>query len=257
MSQSIKMVKPNMYYGNNKDILKKKPYNNDSIYLVTQFFIHKQEERHKEILYCLKQNVTKKYFKKIILLNEKIYTHEEMGLTKEEYEDRVIQIDIVNRMKYSDVLSQVKKLELQGYIAISNSDIFFDESIKNVRKSCLSQRKSVYALLRYEFNTNRKLSQCKLFTFPNSNQPRYDSQDVWIYHTSKMVVNEAMLESSNIELGKPGCDNKISWVFNNLGYICYNVPKNVKTYHYHTTQIRNYGRKDVIPGPYLWLETII
>ena len=38
-----------------------------------------------------------------------------------------------------------------------------------------------------------------------------------------------------------------------LHYKCINVPFNVKTYHNHNTQIRNYGINDVIQGPYLYL----
>lgn len=257
MSQSLRKVGENKYYGNNNDVLKKKPYNNDKIYLFTQYFIHSDAERQKEIKYCLKENVRKGYFSKIYLLNERIYTYEEMGLTEEEFADKVVQIDIVHRMKYADVMRVVERENLQGYITIANSDIFFDETIRFVRKSCLTQRKSVYALLRYEYDVNTKLRQSKIFTFMNSDKPRYDSQDVWIYHTSKMEVNDELMELSDIELGKPGCDNKISMVFNYCGYICYNVPRNVRTYHYHTTQVRNYSAKDVIPGPYLYLEAMV
>ena len=60
-----------------------------------------------------------------------------------------------------------------------------------------------------------------------------------------------MLEDANFEFGKPGCDNKISYIFSNNNYICYNEPLKIRTYHYHTTQVRNYNRNDIISGPYL------
>ena len=72
------------YIQKHKDTLAKQDRNKDNIYLVLQFFIHPDEKRNKELLYCLKQNVRLGLFNKIYLLNERIYTAEEMGLTPEE-----------------------------------------------------------------------------------------------------------------------------------------------------------------------------
>ena len=50
------------------------------IFLIQQFFISDNKERQKEINFCLKENVKNKLFTKIILINEKIYTKEELGI---------------------------------------------------------------------------------------------------------------------------------------------------------------------------------
>jgi hypothetical protein len=242
-----------IYNCKNSDSLNKEDYNEDDIYLVYQYFIHSNDERYREIKFCLKRNIQLNLFKKIILLNERIYTADELGLTDEEMKF-VEQININKRLKYIDVFLQIKNLGLDGYIVFCNSDIFFDKTINNLRKSCLSKSKSIYTLLRFEYNNQHKLDKCKLFKHPRTNKPRPDSQDVWIYHTSQLEITSDLIRNANFMLGMPGCDNKITYVLAQLGYKCINEPYNIKTYHYHSTQIRNYGRKDVIPPPYLYVE---
>lgn len=239
----------------NSDPLKRDPYNNDPIYLCMQFFIHGNPERHKETLYCLKMNVKLGLFKQVILLNERIYTKEELGLNDSEMKC-VMQLSVKKRLTYSTAFKRIKKLNLQGYFVLSNSDIFFDKTIDNLRKTCLDQKKSMYTLLRFEYLKQKRLGYCKLFNHPKTNAPRPDSQDVWIYHSNYHPVDEGLLEQCNFHFGKPGCDNKITYIMTTHGYTCINEPWNVKTYHYHMTQIRNYTRNDVLPPPYLFVEPV-
>ena len=245
-----------IYQIKNTDTLQSDPYNKDNIYLVFQFFIHGNEERNDEIKYCLKRNVKLGLFKNIILLNERIYTHEEMGLDENEM-CSVVQVNIGQRLKYEHLFLHIEELDLQGYVVFCNSDIFFDATISNLHKTCLSEAKSMYALLRFEFNQEADLSECKLFTYPRTDIPRKNSQDVWIVHTKQLVVTDELLSATNFMLGKPGCDNKITLIMQKSGYNCINEPYNIKTYHYHATQLRNYSNKDLIPPPYLFLEPVL
>ena len=52
----------------------------DPIYLIYQFFVHKDVNRHREIQLALKMNVQNPLISKIYLLNERIYTKDELGL---------------------------------------------------------------------------------------------------------------------------------------------------------------------------------
>lgn len=243
-----------VYITKNKDKLKKKPINSDNIYLVIQHFLHSSEERHKEIITCLQNNIKLGLFAKIIMLNEKIYTSQELGINDEDMKF-IKQININKRLTYGECFSQIKSMNIKGYIVLANSDIFFDKTINNVRKSCLSESKSMYSLLRFEYLGHEKLGDCKLFKYSDTNAPRADSQDVWIYHTNNSPSTE-IIKQSNFNLGKPGCDNKVVFILTQNKYICYNVPWNVKTYHNHKTQVRNYGITDLIPSPYLYIEPI-
>ena len=247
--------KVQVYQQKNDDKLAKNPHNDDPIYLVLQYFVHSDKKRHQELQTCMKKNVELGLFEKIILLNEKIYTSEQLGI-KQSQMSSVEQINIKDRLTFSHCFNEIERLQKPGYYVIANSDIFFDKTLINVRKSCLSKEKSLYALLRFEYTNQKKLGYCKLFNHPRTNAPRPDSQDVWIYHTS-FSPNDIIKQQTNFAFGKPGCDNKLPIIFASQGYKCINAPWNVKTYHYHKTQIRNYSQKDTIPDPYLYLHPIL
>lgn len=237
----------------NIDNLNDSPHNNDPIYLVIQYFIHSNETRNKEIQACLKKNIELGIFSKVIMLNERIYSYSELGLDEGDM-NHILQVDISSRLTYSKAFEEIEKLSLGvGYFVICNSDIFFDKTVLNVRRSCLSKRKSLYALIRFEYD-NKDLDKCRMFHY---NIDTCDnSQDVWIYH-SNFKPNNKVKEKSNFHFGKPGCDNKISFVFASEGYKCINTPYNVKSYHYHTSNIRSYTLKDKVPPPYLLLTPVI
>jgi hypothetical protein len=246
----------NIYVFSNNDYLDDEYKNNDDIFLIYQFFIHPSDERNEEIKYCLKRNVELGFFKKIILLNERIYSQKELGLTIDEM-DMILQVNIKHRLKYNSVFTQVNLLKLNGYIVFCNADIFFDKSILNVYRSRLSTKNIIYTLLRFNFNTDDETDKAKLFCFKNDNKPRHDSQDSWIYHTSQLNVTNNLLKDSNFQLGMPGCDNKITFVMSHNNMKCVNEPYNIRTYHYHKTEIRNYSRKDLIYPPYIFVMPII
>jgi hypothetical protein len=206
----------------------------DNIYVFQQFYIPKDDSRKKEINECLKKNVKIRLITKIVLLNEKEYTREEMDLTEAEFK-KIQQIIIIKRLKYSIFFEFAKKFT--GYCLLANSDIFFDETLVNIFKTPLYYEKSCFAQLRIEHNR-------KLFG------PRSDSQDAWLFHSKHLILNT---QHSDFELGMPGCDNKITLVLALNHFKLYNEPFRVNINHLHTSNIRGYSGKDVIPGPYLMI----
>jgi len=237
------------YIQKNRDVLPGKDRNKDNIYLILQFFIHPDDRRSKELIYCLQQNVRLGLFTKIYLLNERIYTCEEMGLTPEEAR-KVKQVDMGSRLRFSNVFQKTKEFNLNGYVVFCNSDIFFDKTILNLRRTILSVSPSFYTLLRFDYNGQTRLGQCSLFG------PRYDSQDTWIFHTN-FLPKKSVWKQADFEFGKLGCDNRFTFVIASNGYACYNEPWTIKTYHYHTSAIRNYNLQDRIPGPYVGVVPIL
>jgi hypothetical protein len=85
------------------------------------------------------------------------------------------------------------------------------------------------------------VSKSKLFG------PRAESNDTWIYH-SNFPLTDQHEKILNIQFGKPGCDNKIAYIYTILGYDVINDPLFIKSYHYHRQQTRDYGFKDKIPS---------
>ena len=213
---------------------------NYKINIFSQFFIHSNKERYIEIIFCLYKNVHNPHIDKIYLLNERIYTVDELGGI---VSDKIIQVNINTRLTYKDVFNYVDKNNINGFFCIINSDIFFDETIKNLHLTNLSEEKYMFAQLRFEYDNKTKNTYI--------NKSNYGSQDTWIFHTNtiKNILNS--IEHFNFMLGKPGCDNKILFILHNLGFKIINYPDLIKTYHYHTSQIRNYTKKDSVPGPYI------
>ena len=216
--------------------------NVDNINIFCQFFIHSNKERQNEILKCLKLNVKNKYITKIYLLNESIYTDEELDISS----NKIVQVDIKNRLKFKDVFDYINDQNIQGYNVIINSDIFFDKTIKRLFKSDIHLNKKSYALLRYEYD-EIDIKNSKLFG------QRGDSQDTWIIH-SNFSIGKKESRVFNFEFGKPGCDNKMIYLMTILGFEVLNDPEYIKSYHLHNSNIRNYSSLDRVLPPY---ETLI
>jgi len=168
----------------------------------------------------------------IYLINERIYTPSELGVTS----DKIIQIDIKQRLKYSHVFKYINDNKITGYNVLINLDIFLDDSLKNLYISGMHLHKTAFALLRYEYN----ISGSHLFG------PRSDSQDTWIIHSNFAVKDSAF----NFQFGMPGCDNKMIYLLNVLGFNISNDPFFIKTYHYHTSNDRTYTIKDRVMEPW-------
>jgi hypothetical protein len=208
------------------------PPTSDPIHLFQQFFLPATPERLAEVRHALLQNVQHEEIESIVLLNERVYTPEELGTDSPKIE----QVVIGRWLKFSDFFTRFKP----GYNVLANADIFFDGTLKNVRESDIHSARKMFALLRYEYRGQKSLADCKLFG------PRGDSMDTWIVHSNHQIPAKAF----QFELGRPGCDNKLCYLFKILGYDIYNDPSFIKTYHYHTETARNYAHKEKVPNPY-------
>jgi len=107
-------------------------------------------------------------------------------------------------------------------------------------------KKQFYALTRWEISTNDG-KNWEIEPYDNA-----ASQDVWIFKTPVLTS-----ESMNYTMGKPGCDNKITYHMRELGYTCRNPGKKVVTVHFHPTNFRTYSvTDDRVPGPYLLIAPV-
>ena len=213
--------------------------NKEKVILIYQYFVHRNKARASEVAHCLRMNVANPLIDEIILLNERIYSSEELGVDAA----KVRQVDIGRRVTFQDIFVFARKEALQGYVVTCNADMFFDVSLRNLFRSGLHLSKAAYALLRFEY-TDRDLRKCKLFG------PRADSQDVWIFHSS-FLPTEAEAKLFNFPFGKLGCDNKLAYLLAILGYEVRNDPLFIRTYHHHRIPIRDYSRKERVRHPYL------
>lgn len=208
------------------------------LHLFTQFFIHTDQTRYQEIKECLRQNVQNPHITTIHLLNERIYTIKELGLSS----PKIIQTNIGHRLKYQDVFKHIADTAIKGYHILANSDILFDGSIRKLEQTDIHIKKKMLAQLRYEYNS-QNIQLSKLFG------PRFDSQDTWIFH-SNFPITGSQLKMFNFQFGQPGCDNKILYLMKVLGYEIYNDPLFIKTYHNHSAVARDYTNKDIVKYPW-------
>jgi len=213
--------------------------NNDDIHIFGQFFIPKTTDRYNEIKMCLKQNVDNNEIDYIHLLGERIYNHHELGVNS----NKIIQTNINKRLTFQDVFHYIRKNSLSGYFILLNSDIYFlSNTLNNLKLSNFHTHKNFGAILRYDYNFT-DFSKSKIFG------PRFDSQDTWILH-SNFKVPEFSEKAFDFEFGKPGCDNKLVYLMNILGYDIINDPKHIQTLHVHREQSRSYTIKDAIAEPW-------
>lgn len=207
----------------------------DNIHLFTQFFIPSNLHRLNELKQCLNHNVNNPEIYKIHILTEKMY---DLGISS----NKIIQTVIGKRLMFKDVLEYIRKYKITGYQIMLNADICFSETaLLNLRRSPIHLQKQMYALLRYEYDVNE----------PNSSHifgPRFDSQDTWILHSNFSIFPKA--ESLfDFEFGRPGCDNKLLYLMNVLGYEILNDPKCIQTYHIHSSKSRSYSSNDSLKLP--------
>jgi len=230
------------------------------IHLFCQFFINTDESRQAEIVSCLVKNAANPYITHIHLLNERIYTVAEMGVNS----PKIIQYDNCGeRMTFKHIIDYVHDIGILGYFILANSDIIFDDTLINLPLSTIHEcdftrarglewkgerngrgvpRKEMFSLLRYEYDTV-DMQKSALFG------PRFDSQDTWIFHSNNFI-DSSQSKIFDIEFGRPGCDNKLIYLMNILGFTIINDPQFIKTYHLHTIIARNHIKKDTLPPPY-------
>jgi hypothetical protein len=206
------------------------------INLFTQYYLDSNSERQNELFYCLIRN-TLNNFKSIVVLVE----NDEVEEIIKKHFSTCQPINIGKRASFNDYFSIMGKDEYYNDINVmSNSDIFFDnldiikDYIANVPKNtCL-------ALSRYDYHSDTNIVPFL----------RADSQDTWIFKGNPKVRTE--LEYG---MGIAGCDNKLAYDIQAHGYNLLNPSYTIKTFHLHTSNIRNYLNDknepiNRIPPPY-------
>ena len=210
--------------------------NNRFFVLVTEYFKSDYDERDKEVLTCLQNNIESKLFKKIIVLCEKE--------TPSINIDNNIDIIITNkRSTFKNVFEYVNKNCPNEIVVISNNDIYFDKTLLKLRS--FNMKNKCLALLRYDVLEDDKIS-----LFGKGRQT--DSQDTWIIQTPINIPDDC-----DFYFGIPGCDGRICHLLSQY-YEVLNPCYDIKSYHLHNSNIRNYKIKNIkeIEGKKLYLPPI-
>jgi hypothetical protein len=229
-------------FHSNPSVLVEKP-TDDPIHVIYQFFLSDSEARVAEIQKTLRLIIENKHIDKVHLLNERIYTDEELGLS--EPSNKIIQTNIGSRLTFQNCFSYLRENNVLGYQVIINSDICFDDTISNLKKTDIHLRQKMYALMRFEYN-EEDIQKSNLFEYSSC------CQDTWIFHSNFPIPIDKE-EDFNFYFGRQGCDNRTLYLVHKFGYEIINDPYFVKTYHIHKTNGRTYGEYNRIPSPYVFV----
>lgn len=222
----------------------------EKIILITQFFISPNQKRKKEFQYAFKQNVKNSNLNKIILLNEKIYNQNELGIET----DKIEQTNHGKRLTFQDAFNHMKKIDAESktpnYYLLSNLDIFFDETLQNLKKIKLDTRKYMLALVRNEFKPGMKLKDCKT-TGVNW------AQDTWIIHSNNLKhLTPERLKMLDFRMGVGRCDNRLAFLLKEWGLQPQSIPNVIRSYHIHdeVEQKKGWKYQKQVPGRGLFLD---
>ena len=193
----------------------------EKINLFTSYFQCGNQQRQRELDFCLEKNKANHLIHKIYLFSE--------------------------RPTYKIFFEQTRKYP--DYINIlTNADIYFNETLDYVR---FIKPNQCFALTRWE-DYEKKIVSFETRHIENKEAKAKHSQDVWIFRGA--VKAEVY---GNFYLGIPGCDNRIAFEIGRM-YSVINPSKTIQSIHKHRNPVRKYnipeGSPDRIMGRYKWVD---
>lgn len=213
--------------------------------LITTFYIPNNEVREKEINLCLQKNYENELIEKIYLLNDKIYEFPiKLSLNTNKIEQIIVNSLQSYKLRFNDAINFINNYEgcKNKYCILSNSDIYFDESLKNIDNTTITN--NVFALLRYDNNSDITSLYSK------DGNPRTDSQDCWIFK-SPLKIDTNLIK---FEFGVLGCDNVFANIIYNSGIYISNPCLDIISIHIHSSNFRTYTDDSRLQGPYCNLK---
>lgn len=216
-----------------------KSNNNIKVNHFMNYYIDKNDGRQKEIDQCLENNISNKYIDNIYLVIDDKYKY---NFLIDKYGNNKLKLVVVEKRPTFNIFFKIiNQYSGQNDINIlSNSDIYFDDTLEHLilynfmadinQKICL-------ALSRWdveEGETSKHFKNCW-------------SQDTWIFK-GPVQINANDNSIGNFYLGKLGCDTRIAYELQKLGYVVSNPSGLIKTHHLHISNVRNYSHSDQVLG---------
>ena len=200
-------------------------YNNNlNINLYVSYYKDNNDIRSKELDLCLKINCKNKLFNKIIIINE---TELPIDFI-DSLDERITIINNKKRQTFYDFFIIANQYSDENTINIlCNSDIIIGENFDKINL----KNDEIFFLERYE--VNNRINYCKL---------NMNGSDTWIW---KGLFNST-LDVGKYFMGVPCCDYKLAYQFYKNNYKLKNPSIDLKSYHIHITNIRNFTNKDTL-----------
>lgn len=205
------------------------------LWWITQYYTPAKAKRRREITKCLEENIQSPLISKIVLLNEK---KEQLPVSS-----KIVEKVIGHRLRYKDVFEYIQKENIPDnvIVAFANADICIDnKSWKDIWNIQLEER--CLALLRWDVPPEG-VQRANIFG------PRADSQDTWILLAKDVKKRPSLLQGTDFQFGRMGCDNAIAMELLKNKFVVVNPALSLKTWHYHSSEIRGYNPQDVVEKP--------
>jgi hypothetical protein len=206
------------------------------IWWITQYYSTEGGRRQRELEKCLDINIASPLIDKIFLLNERV----------EEFDDvysKVEEIVIGKRITYEDVFKKIAEFPDDVIAVFANADICIDNASWPDLWSVNLENKFL-ALLRYDVPESGDIRDAKLFG------PRPDSQDTWIVRAVDVKSRGSDIwKNLDFKFGHMGCDNAIAIEMLKQKFLVVNPSLTLKTWHFHSSDVRNYNIKDILERP--------
>jgi hypothetical protein len=199
------------------------------IRLIINLYNIENEERLKEIEFCLDKNLANHRIKEIVVVDEG-FQHQELLR-----HSKIIRIKATNRVKFSDLFKYLGESRIN---IIANNDVWFDSSLRWLSLLFIGTG-DLLALTRIEKDNAHFRA---VFG---------DSQDAWIFKGQPWA-----LQRCTFYLGLPGCDGRLNYIFHECGHRVLNPSKLIKVKHEHQSSVRNYNEVHRLNGMYLYSKPI-
>ena len=180
------------------------------------------EDRYKEILYCLDKNLANPAFtKKHIFLEEGYALDERASAIIKRYEHTVC-FYVDKRMTFRKYFEHANA-ESEELAVLTNSDVYFDETLNGL--AARFHPNYFMAVGRWHVQADGSTILDKKISV---------AQDVWIFKTPVRIPSYC-----DFSLGWKGCDSRIAREMKCKGYRLINPPWDIHVYHLHLSDIRN------------------
>lgn len=211
----------------------------DIINLIIPF---KLNDENDFILESLKFNYDNSDINHIYLVCDREYSIDELRLDPKYY-DKVHQIiNNDNAVTYEYLFNVIDEESINGYMIISEPDVFFDSSITKLFTSGLDKDKIMVALLARRYNYENELSEAKIIG------PCWDKQHAFIFHKNYNIINEKRSHFS-VPIDEFLSCSKVVFYLNLLGYKINNSPNLFRAFKFSQNIDMQYKKPKIMP-PY-------
>jgi hypothetical protein len=227
------------------------------LHLLLQLWKPADADRWLELKTALFLNATNPLVYKIHILLDGAAAAEAYADWPAALKGKLVAYPSADRLTYKFALNYMAALPCGDFAALINSDIYFNESVRELWN--ISMKNRCLALLRFEVGLAYAIGKQGAVE-PRIFGPRADSQDTWIFAVDELVAHQAAGESwaeLGFCMGKPGCDNAIAGELLRRKWALANPAYTIRTMHIHENPRRGYTVDELVSlGIYVHLAPV-